>query len=369
MKKGFIFLFTLILIITSLGNTSNANAEAVVKISEPTHRLSSGVFIDDQLATQLLPNGDLGLLIYPPYRGVRGWQIDPATITEIVAMSNGYGISNGQTPTGQQIAKDWLDQFKKVSRFEKVYPLTYGNPSNYWLKKIAPEQVDYINATGKIELDLFLGKATQTPLAFNEKRQRLSKFDESIFNYAQRQVDLLSTLVDKKELDPLQLRLAQLLNPDIEKDRRVLLINDFNKLITQYRNKLKITGTKFTITSEKEELPITVINDFKSPVKVKLSTRVANSKIVVRSVESIEIPGGEKSQVLLPIQALASGSSGLLAQLTNLENKPVGYPVNIALNLSVISPVATWITSGAAILLIIAAMVQSWRRVRRKKNV
>ncbi len=369
MKKVFTFLFTLILIITSLGNTSNANAAAVVKISEPTHRLSNGVFIDDQLATQLLPNGDLGLLIYPPYRGVRGWQIDPATITEIVAMSNGYGISNGQTPTGQQIAKDWLDQFKKVSRFEKVYPLTYGNPSNYWLKKIAPEQVDYINATGKIELDLFLGKATVAPLAFNEKRQRLSKFDESIFNYAQRQVDLLSTLVDKKELDPLQLRLAQLLNPEIEKDRRVLLINDFNKLITQYRNKLKITGTKFTITSEKEELPITVINDFKSPVKVKLSTRVANSKIVVGSVESIEIPGGEKSQVLLPIQALASGSSGLLAQLTNLENKPVGYPVNIALNLSVISPVATWITSGAAILLIIAAMVQSWRRVRRKKNV
>ena len=63
MKKGFIFLFTLILIITSLGNTSNANAVAVVKISEPTHRLSNGVFIDHQLATQLLPNGDLGLLI------------------------------------------------------------------------------------------------------------------------------------------------------------------------------------------------------------------------------------------------------------------------------------------------------------------
>ncbi|MDA2998184.1 MAG: hypothetical protein O2872_04715, partial [Actinomycetota bacterium] len=196
MKKGFIFLFTLILIITSLGNTSNANAAVIVKISEPTHRLSNGVFIDDQLATQLLPAGDLGLLIYPPYRGVRGWQIDPATISEIIAMSNGYGISNGQTPTGQQIAKDWLDQFKKVSRFEQVYPLTYGNPSNRWLKKIAPQQVAYINAIGKIELDLFLGKATQTPLTFNEKRQRLSKFDESVFNYAQRQINLLSTLVD-----------------------------------------------------------------------------------------------------------------------------------------------------------------------------
>jgi len=35
----------------------------------------------------------------------------------------------------------------------------------------------------------------------------------------------------------------------------------------------------------------------------------------------------------------------------------------------VISPIATWITTGAAVLLFIAAMVQSWRRVRRRKNV
>ena len=369
MKKIFTSLFITFLLTTYLSSFSTANAAEVVKISEPTHRLSNGVFIDDLLATKLLPAGDLGSLIYPPYRGVRSWQIDPATISEIVAMSNGYGISNGQTPSGQQIATDWISQFRKVSKFEKVSALSYGNPSSYWLAKIAPEKIQYINAYGKIELDLVLGKATQSPLSSNDTRQRLSKYDESIFSYAQRQIDLLSTLVDKKELDPIQLRLAQLLNPAIEKDQMTLLISDFNKLITQYRNKLKIKGTKFTITSEKEELPVTVINYFKSPVNVKLSTRVANSKIVVGEVKSIEVPGGEKRQVLLPVKALASGSSGLLAQLTNLENKPVGYPVNIALNLSVISPVTTWITSGAAILLIIAAMVQSWRRVKRKKDV
>jgi cytochrome oxidase assembly protein ShyY1 len=91
--------------------------------------------------------------------------------------------------------------------------------------------------------------------------------------------------------------------------------------------------------------------------------------VIVSSLDSIEIAGEEKRQVLLPIEALASGNSGLLAQLTNLDNKPVGYPVNISLNLSVISPITTWITLGAAVLLIVAAMVQSWRRVRRRKNV
>jgi hypothetical protein len=362
-------IFTLVLLTSTVIITPIANSAVVVTISEPTHRLSSGVFIDDLLATKLLPAGDLGLLVYTPASGVRGWQVDPATISEIIAMSNGYGISDGQTPLGQKIAQDWLTQFKRVSKFEKVYALTYGSASNYWLNKISPNQLTYINSVGKLELDLALGRATEKSQIINGKRQKLTNYEQNIFTYAQRQINLLSTLVDKKELDPLQLRMAQLLNPSIDKKKLEFLVRDFDKLITQYRNKLKITGTKFTITSEKEELPITVINNFKTPVTVKLSTRVSNSKIVVEKLESIEIVGGEKRQVLLPIQALASGNSGLLAQLTNLDNKPVGYPVNIALNLSVISPLATWITSGAAILLIIAAMVQSWRRVRRRKNV
>jgi len=362
-------IFILVLLTSTIIFTPVANSAVVVTISEPTHRLSNGVFIDDLLATKLLPAGDLGLLVYAPAKGVRSWQVDPATISEIIAMSNGYGISNGQTPLGQQIAKDWLTKFKQVSKFEKVYALTYGSASNYWLNKISPNQFTYINAVGKLELDLALGRATEKSQIINGKRQKLTTYEQNIFTYAQRQINLLSTLVDKKELDPLQLRMVQLLNPNIDKKRLEFLVRDFDKLITQYRNKLKITGTKFTITSEKEELPITVINNFKTPVTVKLSTRVANSKIVVEKLESIEIAGGEKRQVLLPIQALASGNSGLLAQLTNLDNKPVGYPVNIALNLSVISPVTTWITSGAAILLIIAAMVQSWRRVRRRANV
>jgi hypothetical protein len=89
--------------------------------------------------------------------------------------------------------------------------------------------------------------------------------------------------------------------------------------------------------------------------------------VVVASTQQIRLEAKSKQQVLLPIEVLASGESSLLAQLTNLENKPVGYPVNINLKLSVISPVATWITSGAAVLLFVAAIIQSVRRVRRRK--
>jgi hypothetical protein len=364
-RRALLLIFALLL--PNLFFLPHANAIQEIVITEPTHRLSDGVFIDDQLARKLSPNGELGLLVFSSVQGVRSWQVDPATISEIVAMSNGYGISDGSTPVGQQIAKEWLAQFIRVSKNEKVTALTYGNPSAYWVDQIINQQITYIDANGKILLETVLGKATNQSLIKNRKRQGLSKQNINLLNYAQRQIDLLGTLVDQKELLSYQLRLAQILNPDIEKSSFQFLIKDYDKSITELRNKLKVTKTRFTVTSTKEELPITLVNDFDQSVDLKLSVRALNSKVVVASTQQIRLEAKSKQQVLLPIEVLASGESSLLAQLTNLENKPIGYPVNINLKLSVISPVATWITSGAAVLLFVAAIIQSIRRVRRRK--
>jgi hypothetical protein len=345
----------------------SAHAVQEIVITEPTHRLADGVFIDDQLTQKLLPTGELGLLVFSSVQGVRSWQIDPATIAEIVAMSNGYGISNGSTPAGQQVAKEWLARFILVSKNEKVSVITYGNPSSYWLDQITSKQIAYIDANGKILLETVLGKATTQSLVKNKKRQGLSKQNTNLLNYAQRQIELLGTIVDQKELLSYQLRLVQLLNPDLEKDKLQRLLKDYDKSITELRNKIKVTKTRFTVTSTNEELPITLVNDFDQSIDLKLSVRALNSKVKIAPVEQIKLEAKSKQQVLLPIEVLASGESSLLVQLTNLENKPVGYPVNINLKLSVISPVATWITSGAAVLLFVAAIVQSVRRVRRRK--
>jgi hypothetical protein len=282
-------------------------------------------------------------------------------------MSNGYGIKDGSIPTGQQIAKDWLAQFIKVSKNEKISALTYGNPSGYWVDQLVKERLIYLQASGEILLESLLGRAVEQETQLNSERKALNKGNQDLIKYAQRQIDLISTVVDQKELLNIQLRLSQLLNPDIKDEQLVIFMQDFNKSITQIRGKLRIAKTKFTITSSEQNLPITVVNDFTSPVKLKLSIRVQNSKVAVKPVDEVQIDGNSKQQILLPVQVLASGESGLLVQLTNAQNKPVGYPVNINLKLSVISPVATWITSGAAVLLFIAALVQSLRTVRKRK--
>jgi hypothetical protein len=354
-------------VLISLFISPAANSASIVVITEPTHRLSDGVFFNDQLSFELTPAGQLGRLVYLPSPGVRSWQVDPAIISEIVAMSNGYGVIDGGVASGQIIAQQWLAQFSKVSSSGKVSYITYGNPSSYWANEISKDQLTYINALSEINLETALGKSVVGTALISSIQQSLSKPAINLFKYAQRQINLLATVAGQKELDPEQLRLMQLLNPNIDDKTLNMLIKDFDQSITKMRSKLKIKSKKFTVTSENEELPITIVNDFNSVVKLKLSTRALNSKVEVAPVEEINVAAKSKQQLLLPLKVLAPGESQLLAQLTNLENKPVGYPVYINLKLAVISPVATWITSGAAILLFIAALVQSVRRVRRRK--
>ena len=345
---------------------SNSNAAQTIKISEPTHRLSDGVFFNDALAQKLTPTGSLGEVVYLNTFGVNNWLVDPATIDEIIAMSNGYGIADGSAPSGQELAKSWLTQFIKVTKNKKVTPITYGNPSSFWANEIMPDQIEYLNAVGKIRLETLLNRSVQEVSSTDAVKQNFNRASLSVLKYSQRQIDLLSTVLEKKQLEANQLRLSQLLNPNLEEQLFLDLLKDYDKSISVMRNKLNIKNTKFTVTSSKEELPITVVNDFDQVVKLKLSSRAMNGKVSVAQIEEIELAAKSKNQVLLPIEVFAAGDSRLLVQLTNLENKPVGYPVYINLKLSVISPVATWITTAAAVLLIIAALVQSVRRVRRR---
>ena len=344
----------------------NTNAAQVVKISEPTHRLSDGVFFNDLLAQKLAPSGSLGQAVYLNSQSVNNWLVDPATIDEIIAMSNGYGISDGTAPAGQEIAKSWLTQFTKVTRNKKITPITYGNPSSFWVNEIMPDQITYLDEISKFKLESFLSRPVEKSSGAEAEKQKINKTSLSVLKYGQRQINLLSTLLEKKQLEDNQLRLLKLLNPNLDQKLFLDLLKDYDKSISVMRAKLNVKNTKFTVTSSKEELPITVVNDYDQVVKLKLSTRAMNSKVSVAQIEEIELEAKSKKQVLLPIEVFAAGDSRLLVQLTNLENKPVGYPVYIDLKLSVISPVATWITTAAAVLLFIAALVQSVRRVRRR---
>ena len=231
-------------VLISLFVSPAANSATVVVVTEPTHRLSDGVFFDDQLSFELTPAGRLGRLVYLPNQGVRSWQIDPATISEIVAMSTGYGVIDGGVASGQIIAQQWLAQLIKMTRFEKVSYITYGNPSAYWVNEISKGQLNYINALSEIDLETALGKAVFGAAPISGVQQSLSKPAINLLKYAQRQINLLTTVVGQQELDLEQLRLIQLLNPNI----------DDKKLANLYQN-----AKAFLFSSVDEEFGIAPI--------------------------------------------------------------------------------------------------------------
>ena len=71
---------------------------------------------------------------------------------------------------------------------------------------------------------------------------------------------------------------------------------------------------------------------------------------------------------MVPVEVLTSGTSGLAVEVIGINGAVLGDQVIYPLKLSVISPIATWVTTGAAILLFIAATIQSIRRIRKRQK-
>ena len=77
---------------------------------------------------------------------------------------------------------------------------------------------------------------------------------------------------------------------------------------------------------------------------------------------------------MIPVEVVTSGESELSVSMYSegsqnsrkkaLLGEEVIYPVT----LKVISPIATWITTGGAIILFVSALIQSFRRIRKKRS-
>ncbi len=345
-----------------------ANAVEELLISAPTNRLMNGKFIDESLGEQLKPAGKLGQIFLLTPKAKIVFLVDMSTLEEIVDMSDGYTLNNEVAGINNMVAKNWLDRFRQVSNSNNSVSISYGNPSKEWIEKLFKDENEYYQSVNKIRLEEFLGKSVKLNSLPNEKQMQLPKEAITSFVSADTQLRILSSIVNPKELAAQRLRLAQLLNPGIDAKNIPIFYADFNKSMSEVRNKLRVASTKFTVTNEKQKLPITLVNGFESDVKLKMVAKPTNLKVGTRSVGEIELPANSKKQVLLPIDVFASGTSALQVQLTDLDGKAIGYPVYISLNLTVISTTTTWLTSIAALLLLIGVITQSVRRFKSNKG-
>jgi hypothetical protein len=346
-----------------------AQAQTTVLLTEPTHRQINGQFVDDNLAAQLGVNGRLGQILFSPPNGNLLWLIDPALVDEVTDMSNGYKLTNNQPGVGQLFAQAWLEQLKRDVGYGPVTALVYGNPSAYWVRQLSSHNESYLLTISQTKLQSLLERPVNPPTGFDSASTfPLQKSDIASIKADAVAFDETAAYIDAEKIDTYRLALIKTLNPLLSKSRRDYLLRDLTANAYALTHLVRLTPGKFTITSEHQKLPITLVNDFPQAITVNMKVSPRNARIIVHADQVVSLRPKSKTQVFVSVEVLTSGRSGLTVALTTKSGTGLGDVGVYPLNIRVISPIATWLTTGAAILLFLAASVQSIRRIRKRNK-
>jgi len=366
MKK--ILLFALIGFFILPGPAQAESRE--VQITSTVHRNFDGTFRNDELAQEIAVGGRLWSLIFSSDITPRIWVIDAALIEEITAMTAPYELRDGKKLDSSIEAVAYLSQLKKVTRNAQVVALPYGNPDPELARELAPSELNYYYKTAQTRLATALGRPVRSePLTpWSKGRTYFSESLRDQYSKNRKAIAALSTVVDEAELADIRAQLGRLMSPSLTQTDRTYFSFNATQEVYKYKERLKIYGGKYQLTSTQSKLPITLANGFKSVVKVNLNLYAGSSRISINSVKDIVLEPKSKTQISIPVEIFAPGQTSITAQFVNNQGRALSDPVELALNLTVIDSRVAWFTTGAAVLLFLAAITQSVRRVRRARK-
>ncbi len=347
-------------------------ANTLITLSAPSTRLADGRFINNDLALSVSPGGEFGGLFVNPGRGVRSWLIDPAFIEEVLDLADGYVYLDGEgkevTVESFDIAQQWFNLLILRSRGDQVVALTYGSPSLSYLKKYAPGELGVYNQLSQKRLQTLMGREVSPPGDTVLDSGNPALVARNSYTPMRKVIRVVSDLVNTTDVESLRLGIAKTLNPKLEDDAAVAITKSYFAEIQDTQKKIRVSPGNYTITTAAYDLPVTVINDFAQEVSVDLDITTTNSRVITGAVPRITVPANSQTQIKVPLEVIASGETVLRLQLLTPKGSVVGEIERIPLRLAVISPITTWFTTGMAIILLLAAVIQSVRRVRRRKQ-
>lgn len=334
-------------------------ADSKIILLDAPHTDLLGASLNTELSASLLPTGRLGLLIYAPVSKPRTWLIDAALIQEVSALAI-------KDPSAQ----DWLAQLKSESVDDVVVALPYGHPDISLTRRLAPSELAYYYDSSQTKLQLALGRGVLVERGARWAKTGTEVAAGAIHSYTsnRRALELLGTVVPPQQLDDLRSKLAFLLSTGSTTKLQLYFAQNADLAVAAAYHKLRIVPGRYRLTSSREKVPITLVNGFAEPVRVTLQLTPLNSRIRVGGPETLSLAANSKTQLSVPFTVIAPGSTAVLAEFRNSAGKPLGDSVILTLSLSVISPAVAWFTTGAAILLFLAATTQSVRRVRRARK-
>lgn len=364
MKKVVAVLLTLFSLFSIPPATS---ATPVIRIVDIPHTNFDGTFRDNELVGELSPEGKLGKAVFAKNRTAT-WVIDAALIDEIIDMSDGYLYKEAPDVIGQQVALAWLEQLQIATAGNPIVALPYGNPDSSMARKLSARDLKLYNTIAQSRLEEFFGRPIISQNGWGKGKSRLSSGFQSLY---ERQQDLLAGLnkvVDAEEISTLRLRLGRILNPLLDSRDRAYFSYQGRDASTKVVKKLRIVPGRFQLTSNKVEVPLTLVNDFETSTVVSLSLIPMNSRVQVENVNDITIAPKSFIQISVPFTVIASGSTLVLAQFISTQGDRIGETSRLNLTLTVIDSRVAWFTTGAAVFLFLGAIIQSVRRIRKGRN-
>lgn len=319
-----------------------------------------GELTNKKFESSLAPEGELGALIFNPAPRPRIWIMDAALIEDVLFLSE----------NNSQLASAWLQRLQRVLGGDVIYATAYGNPDTTYLKSLAPAELSFYYQIGQRELARLLNRKVESEKGsgLSNKRAAIGTEVREFFNTARREFTVLATAVNPQELELDRARIGQLFNPLLTDKQRTALLKNFEVGQPQVISKLRIVSGRYRITNANEKLPITLVNDFESPVKVDLLFTPLNNRIVFPEYRQITLNPKSKVQVSVPVKTIAAGDSTVIARFENGKGKSIGATGMLDVSSTIISTTVTRFTTGAGIALLLAIIAQSVRRVRKNRK-
>ena len=355
MKKLFIFI-ALLFVISPTPAHAAAHSTYLATIA---NRNYAGAITNLNFEKSLDPSGDLGKLVFDPIAKPRTWVIDAALIEDVQSLADKKSVS----------ATNWLLRLKQIVRYDTVYSTAYGNPDVIYLQSLAPAELTYYYKVGQEHLQLLLGKSVMSEKGsgFSWKRAKISSDVREFLNSSREDLIALNTVVGLPEIESDRAKIAQLFNSQLTDSQRAALLTDFQSGEASVISKLKIVNGRYQITTANEKIPVTLVNDFDTSVKVDLLFTPLNNRVVFPEYRQISLNPKSKIQISIPIKSITSGETTVMARFENGKGVVVGEQGIIDISSTIISPAVTKFTTGAGVLLILAAIAQSVRRVRKNR--
>ncbi len=348
---------------------ATADSSVINLVSKP-NQLFNGTFLTDQLASDLLPTGPLRKVLEQKRVQPRTWVIDAALLDEVAVMANGYQLQDETEPAGELIAKEWLTRLLLATAGDRVVALPYGNPDIALAKKIAPSELRLYSSYGLERVSFHLNRRiTEENSAISASEvSDLSNALRKRYTDNRRALRTLSTVVKAPEVQAQRAKLAILLNSSLSKEERLIFSQSADAAVKETVNKLRVTSGKYQVASRNGKLPVTVINNFSVPVVVNIKFMPTNSRLQVSSIDGLQIPAKSRTQLAMPFNVIAPGATVVVAEITNSKDVVIGTTSRLTINFALFDSRVTGFTIGAAVLLFVAALTQTIRRIRKGRN-